>query len=70
MQVKSVLPWQIMPGDKIIHEIDGAVQVTFTRPDGSGGAYIEYRDRYGLPETFRRRPFDRVLKVVDQGSLF
>lgn len=70
MQIKSVLPWQIMPGDKIIHEIDGAVQVTFTQPDGSGSTYIEYRDRYGLPETFRCGPFDQVLKVVDRGSLF
>ena len=70
MQIKSVLPWQITPGDKIIHEIDGAVQVTFIRPDGTGGTYFEYYDRYGLPETFRRGPFDRVLKVVDRGGLF
>lgn len=70
MQVKSVLPRQIMPGDKIIHEIDGAVQVTFTQPDGTGGTYIQYRDRYGLQASFRRSPFDRVLKVVDQGGLF
>lgn len=70
MQIKSVLPWQIMPCDKIIHEIDGAVQVTFTQPDGSGGTYIQYRDRYGLQASFRRGPFDRVLKVVDRGGLF
>lgn len=70
MQIKSVLPRQIMPGNKIIHAIDGAVQVTFTQPDGSGGTYIQYRDRYGLPASFRRGPFDRVLKVVDRGSLF
>lgn len=70
MQIKSVLPWQIMPGNKIIHEIDGVVQVTFTQPDGSGGAYIQYSDRYGLQASFRRGPFDRVLKVVDRGGLF
>ena len=69
MQIKSVLPWQIIPGNKIPHEIDGAVQVTFTRPDDLGGTYIEYRDRYGLPASFRRGPFDRVLKVVDRGGL-
>lgn len=70
MQTKSVLPWQIMPGNKILHEIDGAVRVTSIRPDGTGGTYFEYYDRYGLPETFRCGPFDRVLKVVDQGGLF
>lgn len=70
MQIKSVLPWQIMPGDKIIHEIDGVVRVTFTQLDGSGGTYIQYRDRYGLQASFRRGPFDRVLKVVDRGGLF
>ena len=70
MQIKSVLPWQLMPGDKIIHAIDGAVQITFTQPDGSGGTYIQYRDRYGLQASFRRGPFDRVLKVVDRGGLF
>lgn len=70
MQVKSVLPWQILPGDKIIHEIDGAVQVTFTQPDGCGDTYIQYRDRFGLPASFRRGPFGRVLKVVDRGGLF
>ena len=70
MQIKSVLPWQIMPGDKIIHEIDGVVRVTFTQPDGSGGTYIQYRDRYGLQASFRRGPFDRVFKVVDRGGLF
>lgn len=70
MRVKSVPPWQIMPGNKIIHAIDGAVRVTFTQPDGSGGTYFEYYDRYGLPETFRCGPFDQVLKVVDRGGLF
>lgn len=70
MQVKSVLPWQVLPGNKIIHEIDGVVQVTFTQPDGSGGTYIQYFDRYGLQASFRRGPFDRVLKVIDRGSLF
>lgn len=30
----------------------------------------ESYDRYGLPETFRCGPFDRVLKVVDRGGLF
>lgn len=70
MQIKSVLPRLIKPGNKIIHEIDGVVQVTFTRPDGSGGTYIQFSDRYGLPASFRRGPFDRVLKVVDQGGLF
>lgn len=70
MQIKSVLPWQIMPGDKILHKIEGIVQVTFIQPDGTGGTYFEYYDRYGLPETFRCGPFDRVLKVVDQGGLF
>lgn len=61
---------QIMPCDKIIHEVDGAVQVTFTMSDGSGGTYIQYHDRYGLPASFRCGPFDRVLKVVDRGDLF
>lgn len=70
MQIKSVLPWQIMPGDKINHEIDGVVRVTFTQPEGSGGTYIQYRDRYGLQASFRRGPFDRVLKIVDRGGLF
>lgn len=70
MQIKSVFPWQITPDDKIIHEIDGAVRVIFTQPDSSGGTYIEYRDRYGLPASFRRRSFDQVLKVVDRGGLF
>lgn len=70
MQIKSVFPWQIIPGNKIIHEIDGAVQVTFTQPDGSGGTYIQYYDRYGLQASFRCGPFDRVLKVVDRGGLF
>lgn len=70
MKVKSVLPRQVMPGNKIIHEIDGAVQVICTLPDGSGGTYIQYRDRYGLPATFRCGLFDRVLKVVDRGGLF
>lgn len=70
MQIKSVLPWQIMPGNKILHKIEGIVQVTFIRPDGTGGTYFEYYDRYGLLETFRCGPFDQVLKVVDQGGLF
>ena len=70
MQTKAVLPWQVMPRDQILHKIDGVVQVTFTRPDGFEGTYIEYRDRYGLPATFRCGPFDRVLKVVDRGGLF
>lgn len=70
MRIKAVPQWQIMPGNKIIHEIEGIVQVTFTQPDGLGGTYIQYRDRYGLPETFRCGPFDRVLKVVDRGGLF
>lgn len=70
MQIKAVFPWQIMPGDKILHKIEGIVQVTFTQPDGTGGMYFEYYDRYGLLETFRCGPFDRVLKVVGQGGLF
>lgn len=70
MQIKSVLPWQVMPGNKIIHEIDGIVRVTFTQSDGFGGMYIEYRDRYGLPATFRCGLFDRVQKVVDREGLF
>lgn len=49
----------------LIHE---ALDMAVT--DGFGGTYIEYRDRYGLPASFRRRPFDQVLKVVDQGGLF
>jgi len=36
MQIKSVLPWQIMPGNKILHEIDGVVQVTFIPPEAVG----------------------------------
>lgn len=70
MQIKSVLPWQIMPGDKILHKIEGFVQVTFTRPEDSGGTYIQYRDRYGLPASFRYGPFDRMLKIVDRRGLF
>lgn len=70
MQIKSVLPWQIMPGDKILHKIEGIVQVTFIWPDGTGGTYFEYYDRYGLPETFKCGPLDQVLKVVDRGGLF
>lgn len=70
MQIKSVHPWQIMPGNKILHKIEGIVRVTFIRPDGTGGTYFEYYDRYGLPATFRCGPFDRVLKVVDRGGLF
>lgn len=65
MRIKSVLPWQIMPGNKILHKIEGVVQVTSTQPDGTGGTYFEYHDRYGLPATFRRGPFERVLKVID-----
>lgn len=70
MQTKAVLPWQIMPGDKILHKTEGVVQVTFIRLDGTGSTYFEYYDRYGLLETFRCSPFDRVLKAVDQGGLF
>lgn len=70
MQTKAVLPWQVMPCDQIIHEIDGVVWVTFTQPDGFGGTYIQYCDRYGLQASFRCGPFDRVLKVVDRGGLF
>lgn len=70
MQTKAVLPWQLMPCDQILHEIDGVVRVTFTQPDGTGGTYIEYRDRYGLPATFRRGPFERVQKVVNCGGFF
>lgn len=70
MRIKAVPLWRIRPGDKILHKIEGIVQVTFIRPDGTGGTYFEYYDRYGLPETFRCGPFDRVLKVVDRGGLF
>jgi len=70
MQIKSVHPWHIMPGNKIYHKIDGIVRVTFTRSDGFGGTYIQFRDRFGLPASFRCGPFDQVLKVVDQGGLF
>lgn len=70
MQIKAVLPWQNMPGNKIIHKIDGVVQVTSTQPDGSGGTYIQFLDRYGLLASFRCGPFERVLKVVDLGGLF
>lgn len=70
MMTKAVLPWRIRPGDRILHKIEGAVQVTFIQPDGTGGMYFEYYDRYGLPETFRCGPYDRVLKVVDRGGLF
>lgn len=70
MKIKSVLPWQIMPGNKIIHKIEGVVRVTAIQPDGSGGTYFDYNDRYGLPATFRRGPFERVLKVVGQEGLF
>lgn len=70
MMTKAVLPWRIRPGDRILHEIEGVVQVTSTQPDGTGGTYFDYNDRYGLPATFRRGPFERVLKVVDQRSLF
>lgn len=70
MQIKAVPQGRIRPGDKILHKIEGIVQVTFIRPDGTGGTYFEYYDRYGLPETFRCGPFDRVLKVVDRGGLF
>lgn len=70
MRIKAVPQWQIMPGDKVLHKIEGIVQVTFTQPDGTGGTYFNYYDRYGLPESFRCAPFDRVLKVVDRGGLF
>lgn len=70
MQIEAVLPWQILPGDKILHKIEGVVRVTFTRPDGTGGTYFEYYDRYGLLESFRCGPFERVLKVIDRGGLF
>lgn len=40
MQIKSVLPRQIMPGDKILHKIEGIVQVTFTQPDGTGDLQV------------------------------
>lgn len=70
MLTKAVLPWRIVPGDKIIHRIEGVVRVTAIQPDGSGGTYFDYNDRYGLPATFRRGPFERVLKVVDRGGLF
>lgn len=70
MLTKAVLPWRIRPGDLIIHRTEGVVRVTATQPDGSGGTYFDYNDRYGLPATFRRGPFDRVLKVVDRGGLF
>lgn len=70
MRIKAVPQWQIIPGNKILHRIEGVVQVTFIRPDSTGGTYFEYYDRYGLPETFRCGPFDRVLKVEDQGGLF
>ena len=70
MQTKAVLPWQVTPGNKILHRTEGVVRVTFIRPDSTGGTYFEYYDRYGLPETFRCGPFDRVMKVVDQGGLF
>lgn len=70
MRIKAVLPWRIRPGDKILHALEGIVQVTDIQPDGSGGTYFDYNDRYGLPATFRRGPFERVLKVVGQGGLF
>ena len=70
MLTKAVLPWRIRPGDLIIHAIDGAVRVTSIQLDGSGGTYFDYNDRYGLPATFRRGPFERVLKVLDQGGSF
>jgi len=70
MQIKSVHPWHIMPGNKIYHKIDGIVRVTSTQPSGSGGTYIQFHDRFGLLASFRCGPFDRVLKVVDQGDLF
>jgi hypothetical protein len=70
MRIKAVPQWQIRPSDKILHKIEGIVQVTFIRPDSTGGTYFEYYDRYGLPATFRRGPFERVLKIIDQGGLF
>ena len=66
MRTKAVLPWQIISGNKIIHKIDGAVRVIYTQPDGLGGTYIEYLDRYGLRASLRYGPFEQVLKVVDQ----
>lgn len=70
MLTKVVPPWQIRPGDLIIHRTEGVIRVTAIQPDGSGGTYFDYNDRYGLLETFRRGPFEPVLKVVDQGGLF
>lgn len=70
MLTKAVLPWRIRPGDLIIHRIEGVVRVTAIQPDGSGGTYFDYNDRYGLPATFRRGPFERVLKVIGQEGLF
>lgn len=70
MQIKAVFPWRIMPGDKILHRTEGVVRVTSTRPDDPGSTYIVFINRYGLLETFRCGPFDRVLKLVDQGGLF
>lgn len=66
MQKKAVFPWQLIPCDQIIHH-GQIVRVTFTHPDGTGKTYT---DRYGLPATFRRGPFERVLKVIDSGRLF
>lgn len=69
MLTKAVLPWRIRPGDLILHR-GKIIRVTDIQPDGSGGTYFDYNDRYGLPATFRRGPFERVLKVIDQGGSF
>lgn len=69
MLTEAVPPWQVMPGDSILHR-RGIARVTFIQPDGLGGTYFDYYDRYGLPATFRCGPFDQVLKVIDQGGLF
>lgn len=64
MRTKAVFPRQIMPCDLIIHN-GRVVRIISTQPDGTGKTYFDYTDRYGLPATFRRGPFERVLKVID-----